>query len=208
MYKIFRNYLRLQFSYMRRKLKKPVMPVNKDGKVFVHIGCGKINSPEFINVDARPLAHVHVVTDDMTSLSEFDDNSVDLIYMCHILEHIKQDGLVRVLAELKRALKPGGVLRVSVPNIDKLIAVYTDSGRDVKSIHKQLMGGQDHEYNVHYSIFNERYLSDLFAEIGFSEIRTWDTANCEYHDFKDRASRKMKAGDNEHLISLNLEAVK
>jgi len=207
-YREIKNYLRLQFSYLKRRVRKPSPPVNADGKVYVHIGCGKVNSGEFINVDARPLAHVHVVTDDITSLSDFGDSSVDLIYMCHILEHIKQDELGDVLGELKRALKTGGVLRVSVPNIDQLIAVYTDSGRDVLSINKQLMGGQDHEYNIHYSIFNEQYLSDLFKKTGFSEIRTWDPDNCEHHDFKDRASRKMKAGGNEHLISLNLEAVK
>lgn len=208
MYREIRNYLRLQFSYLRRKIRKPSFPVNEDGKVFLHIGCGKINSPEFINVDARPMAHVHVATDDITSLSDFDDSSVDLIYMCHILEHIKQDELKEVLCELKRALKQGGVLRLSVPNIDQLIAVYEGSRRDVLAINKQLMGGQDHEYNIHYSIFNEQYLTDLLKDAGFSEVRSWDPDNCEHHDFKDRALRKIKAGEKKYLISLNLEAVK
>ena len=41
-----------------------------------------------------------------------------------VLEHIKQAEVKSVLREMKRALKQGGVLRLSVPNIDQLMAVY------------------------------------------------------------------------------------
>jgi len=33
-------------------------------------------------------------------------------------------------------------------------------------------------------------------------------SNCQYHNFKDRASRKINVNGKEHMISLNLEAVK
>lgn len=66
------------------------MPKNSDGKVLVHIGCGEKDAPGFINVDARPLAHVQVVTDDITSLADFETGAVDLVYMCHVLEPCKK----------------------------------------------------------------------------------------------------------------------
>lgn len=203
-----RRRLKLQLSCVRRRIVKPAPPKNSDGKVLVHIGCGTTNGPEFINVDARPLAHVHVVTDDITSLRDFAADSVDLVYMCHILEHIKADDLKHVLSELKRVLKVGGVLRLSVPDFDRLVEVYNASGKDINTIAKQLMGGQDHEYNIHYSVFNHRRLSELLKEVGFREVVSWDPENREHHDFKDRASRKVKAGDAEIMISLNLEATK
>jgi predicted SAM-dependent methyltransferase len=174
----------------------------------LHIGCGQKNSPEFINVDARPLAHVHIATDDITSLEDFDSGTVDLVYMCHILEHVKECDLRRVLSEMKRVLKVGGVLRLSVPDFDRLLEVYDASGKDINAISKQLMGGQDHEYNVHYSVFNHRRLTELLREVGFRKVVRWDPDNCEHHDFKDRASRKMKVNDAEIMISLNLEAIK
>jgi hypothetical protein len=55
----------------------------------------------------------------------------------------------------------GGVLRLSVPDFDKLIDVYNASGKSMESITNRLMGGQDHQYNIHYSVFNYRRLSDL-----------------------------------------------
>ncbi len=93
----FRKWLKLRLSFAKRRLVKPSLPKNRNGKVLVHIGCGEKNSPEFINVDARPFAHVHIVTDDITSLSDFSNGTVDLVYMCQILEHIKRDDLKEVL---------------------------------------------------------------------------------------------------------------
>ncbi|MHC4655650.1 MAG: class I SAM-dependent methyltransferase [Planctomycetota bacterium] len=203
-----RRTLKMKLSYFKRSLVKPAIPKNNDGKILVHIGCGKTNSPEFINVDARPLAHIHIVTDDITSLPDFNTGTVDLVYMCHILEHIKRNDLKRVLSEMKRVLKDGGILRLSVPDLDKLIAVYDASGKDINAISYQLMGGQDHEYNIHYSVFNYQRLSELLKEVGFQKVVPWDPDNCKYHDFKDRASRKMKANGKEFMISLNLEAIK
>ncbi|UCF14589.1 MAG: methyltransferase domain-containing protein [Phycisphaerales bacterium] len=195
-------------SCLKRRVVKPALPKNSDGKVLVHIGCGTTNSPGFINIDARPLAHVHIATSDITSLADFGDGTVDLVYMCHILEHIKDIDLKRVLSEMKRVLKVGGVLRLSVPDFDKLVEVYNASGKDLDAISKQLMGGQDYEYNIHYSVFNNRRLTELLKQIGFREVVPWDPDNCEHHDFKDRASRKMKVNGAEIMISLNLEAIK
>lgn len=187
---------------------KPAFPKNSDGKVLIHIGCGETNSPEFINVDARPLAHVHIVTDDITSLPDFNTGTVDLVYMCHILEHIKRDGLIKVLTEIRRVLKKGGVLRLSVPDFDRLVEVYNASGKDINSICLQLMGGQDNEYNIHYSVFNHQRLSELLKEVGFQKVVSWAPDNCQYHNFKDRASRKINVNGKEYMISLNLEAIK
>ena len=203
-----RRRLKTRLSFVKRRLIKPPLPENSDGKVLVHIGCGKKNSPEFINIDAQPFAHVHIVTDDITSMSDFGDGTVDLVYMCHILEHIKRNDLKKVLLEMKRVLKDGGVLRISVPDFDKLIEVYNAAGKDIDAITRQLMGGQDHEYNIHYSVFNHRRLSELLKEVGYKKVVSWDPDNCQYHNFNDRASRKLKVNGREYMISLNLEAVK
>lgn len=208
MLKKLRKSLKLQLLFIRRRLAKPSLPKNSDGKVLVHIGCGKKNSPEFINVDAQPFSHVHIVTDDITCLCDFDSGSVDLVYMCHILEHIKRNNLKSVLSEMKRILKNGGVLRLPVPDFDRLIEVYSASGKDINTISHQLMGGQDHNYNIHYSVFNRQRLSELLKEVGFREVMPWDPDNCQYHDFRDRASRRIGINDKEYMISLNLEAIK
>ena len=38
------------------------LPKTPDRKVLFHIDCGEINSPEFINIDARKDKHIHIIT--------------------------------------------------------------------------------------------------------------------------------------------------
>lgn len=203
-----RRNLKKRLSFLRRRLVRPRRPVHADGKLLLHIGCGPIDSPEFVNVDAVPYAHVHVVTESIDELSEFADEAVDLVYMCHVLEHIKTPQVKRVLQEMRRVLKPDGVLRLSVPDFDRLVAVYEAAGGDLEMIRKQLMGGQDSEYNIHYGLFNRRSLSGLLQEIGFRVVRPWDPRDCQYHDFKDKANKVVTVSGESFEISLNLEAVK
>jgi predicted SAM-dependent methyltransferase len=186
----------------------PPLPHNADGKVLLHVGCGPVNSPEFINVDALPYAHVHIVTDDISHLSDFANETVDLVYMCHVLEHIKTPQVKRVLGEMQRILKVGGILRLSVPDFDQLLDVYHAAGEDLDVIRNQLLGGQDSDYNIHYSVFNRRTLAALLQEAGFRRIRPWEPQNCEHHDFKDKACKVIRVGDRSFEISLNVEAVK
>lgn len=187
---------------------RPPYPADSGKKVLLHIGCGKINSPEFINIDALPYAHVHVVTDDISRLPGFADETADLVYMCHVLEHIRAAQVEAVVREMRRVLKVGGILRLSVPDFDRLIEVYKAAGEDLTAIHTQLMGGQDSEYNVHYCAFNHGSLSELLRKVGFTAVRPWDPWNCRHHDFKDKACKIMTVGDQSFTISLNLEAVK
>ena len=200
--------MKRRFSFLRRRLVTPALPKNADGQVLLHIGCGPVKSPEFINIDAAPYAHVHVVTDDISELADFATETVDLVYMCHVLEHIRRPMLPRVLREMHRVLKRDGVLRLAVPDFDALLDVYVKAGRDTDAIHNQLMGGQESKYNVHYSVFNRASLSRRLEEAGFRTIRPWDPDRCAYHDFKDKSMKVMTAGDAQIAVSLNLEAVK
>ena len=203
-----RRKLKMQLSFLRRRLIEPPVPKNSGGKVLLHIGCGKIDSPEFINIDAQPFPHVHIVSDNITSLEDFADATVDLVYMCHILEHIKRHELKTVLSEMRRVLKPGGILRLSVPDFDRLLEVYNASGRNMETISRQLMGGQDNQYNIHYSVFNCERLTELLREVGFHGITSWDPADSDHHNFKDKASRKISINGRQYPISLNLQAAR
>jgi len=185
----------------------PPLPCNADGKVLIHLGCGDIASPEFINVDARPAPHVHYVRD-VTDLSVFPDNHADLIYACHVLEHVRHTALRQTLWEWRRVLKPGGVLRLSVPDFDKIVHIYESCTRDLQSILHPLMGGQEHVYNVHYATFNRAYLDSRLKEVGFSQVRPWEPAQVTHHKFTDWSNTSLTRNGTSFPISLNIEAVK
>jgi len=191
------------------RLSPPKSPYQAPGdKLLLHIGCGPVYSPEFVNVDARPLPHVHVVTQNLFDLSAFANDTADLIYMCHLFEHIKRDEQQKVLLEMKRVLKPGGVLRLSVPDFDKLIAMYHATGNSIKAIQFNLYGGQDYDYNYHYAAFNVEEMTWLFKSVGFSAVRHWDPNNCDYHNFDDHANKLIAWEGKLYDICLNLEAIK
>ncbi len=105
-------------------------------------------------------------------------------------------------------LKPGGVLRLSVPDFDKIVYMYRSCGQDIGSILSCLMGGQEYERNAHYSVFNHAYLAERLREVGFREIRGWDPHAVEHHDFEDWASRRIERGGTQFEVSLNVETVK
>jgi predicted SAM-dependent methyltransferase len=182
-------------------------PKTSDGKILLHIGCGEINAPEFINIDARKFSHIHIVTRNIFRLW-IPSNTADLIYMCHILEHVPRNKLSVVLKEMLRILKPNGKLRLSVPDFNHLISIYNDTSQMIESISPPLMGGQAFPENFHFEVFNKRYLEKLLMNNGFINITEWDPLKVEYHNFEDWASKPYIFNNKAYQISLNLEASK
>lgn len=196
-----------KLSFFRRVLIRPKLPKNQGGKIYIHLGCGDISSPEFINVDIYPASHIHYACN-VKDLSIFHDEYCNLVYASHVLEHVPYNDLRKVLWEWKRILKPGGILRLSVPDFDKIIDIYKSSSRNINSVLGPLLGGQETKYNFHHSIFNSKYLSDKLREVGFEKILHWNPEEVSNHDFHDWADRQIVIGEKSFAISLNIEAIK
>lgn len=196
--------LRVRVKLWNRRAKK--FPKTPDGSLMLHIGCGEIASPEFVNIDARAYPHVHVVTRDLFDLKAVPDAVASLVYMCHVLEHVPRAMVNKVLLEMRRVLKPGGTLRISVPDFELILAMYVATQRDPDLITGPLMGGQDYEFNFHYSVFAENNLSAALARAGFVDVRRWDSMSCDHHDFEDWASKQVTIAGKSFPVSLNLEA--
>ena len=93
---VVRRRLKSRVFGLKRMFVLPQLPQNPDGKVLIHLGCGDINSPEFINVAVRSAPHVDYIRV-VTDLSIFPDNYADLGYACHLLEHIRRNNIRRML---------------------------------------------------------------------------------------------------------------
>lgn len=173
----------------------------------LHIGCGDVNAPGFINVDARRAPHVHFVLHDLHEIRFLPAASMRMVYMSHVLEHVPHMSVDSVLREALRVLQPGGVVRLSVPDYDLLHSAYQQCG-DLDAIVPALMGGQNYPTNYHYVAFNRASLTRRLQQAGFEQVREWDPNRCEHHDFVDWANRLMPIGEREFPVSLNLEAVR
>ena len=92
----------------------------------LHIGCGKGNLPGWINIDVDPAP---LALNVLWGLP-FPDRSASHVFVSHMLEHLFFPRDVRFfLAELRRVVAPGGVVRIVVPDIGKCIEAYTSNDR-------------------------------------------------------------------------------
>ena len=193
------------FGRARRLIHPSRLPEADEG-VLVNLGCGMSNHPKFINVDGYPHPHVHFVHR-IDRLPMFSDGSADLIYASHCLEHFKYRDIDRVLSEWARVLKPGGVLRLSVPDFDKLMVIYSDT-RNPDDFIEQLMGGQNNRYNFHYVLFNKMNLVNYLARAGFVDIKEWIPGSNDLTTFGDFSVYQKEIKGMKYEISLNIEARK
>ena len=78
----------------------------------INFGCGSIQPSDWINIDLDPEFNT-----EHKDLKLIPDNSCDII-VCHaIICCVKYHDIEKVLLEFYRVLKPGGVVRISLPDI-------------------------------------------------------------------------------------------
>ncbi len=96
--------------------------------LLVNIGSGPRGQPGWVNVEAMPMAGVNCVCDCRRGLP-FDDASVEGIFTEHFFEHIDYtEEVPYFLAECRRVLVPGGVIRVIVPDGGRYLRAYATEG--------------------------------------------------------------------------------
>jgi predicted SAM-dependent methyltransferase len=176
--------------------------------VRLHIGCGEKYIPGFVHIDVRKFPHIdHVASAE--KLTMFADDSVDLIYCAHILEHFPRAKTSEVLAEWRRVLRPGGTLRLAVPDFEALSEVYQKT-KDISLVIGPVVGRQNYPENLHYMIFDFPSLKKMLEDVGFRNVRRYDWRETVHKDYDDFSQAYIPHMDKERgrLISLNVEADK
>jgi SAM-dependent methyltransferase len=119
----------------------------------LNLGCGtKVSlSPDVVNIDwsvylrvkknrlLRAMASValrgerlnrfnalsdNIVVHDLADGIPFDSDSVDVVYHSHVLEHLDRNAAKGFLLETIRVLKPDGIQRIVVPDLEKICRAY------------------------------------------------------------------------------------
>ncbi len=134
------------------------------------IGCGDRPLPGFIPVDQR------------NGLAAYPlgctDGTVDEIHASHILEHFGHGQVAAVLRDWVAKLKPGGLLRVAVPDFAIIARAYLE-GQNLP-IQGYVMGGQVNQWDHHGTIFDADVLTEALADAGLIGISRWvsDQQDC------------------------------
>lgn len=86
----------------------------------LNLGCGRNVMLGWINADLTATSP-EVFTMDASRPFPFPDNSFSYVFSEHMFEHLELSGQQNMMSECNRVLRPGGVLRLAMPNFDFLI---------------------------------------------------------------------------------------
>jgi predicted SAM-dependent methyltransferase len=91
----------------------------------LNLGCGHHYHSAWINVDFASKRH-GVIAHNLKKGLPFPDESFDVVYHSHLLEHFSKDYAPIFLRECFRVLKPKGIIRVVVPDFERIARIYLE----------------------------------------------------------------------------------
>lgn len=138
----------------------------------LHLGSGSQPKEGWLNVDLAgdPID----LAWNLARGIPFGDASVDAIFHEHLLEHIPLQAGVGVMDESFRVLKPGGILRIGVPDAGELLRSYVGDGERIEAIHPgrptRMLAVQELFYwHRHTTMYDEETLALMFRAAGFPD---------------------------------------
>lgn len=172
-------------------------------------GCGHAGEPGWINSDLKDGPDIEITADIRDGLP-LDSDSLDYVVSIHALPMISYPDLIPVLLELRRMLKPGGVLRLALPNLDRSIQAYLR--RDPESF---LVPDADVEsysgkfithllwYGYTVTLFTADFIEELLWKAEYRQVR-----HCTFQQTSSAHAPGIFELDNREDESLFIEAVK
>jgi SAM-dependent methyltransferase len=129
----------------------------------------------------------------------YSNGAFDNVFSCHMLEHLYRSEAVSCVNEVYRVLKPGGVFRVIVPDLDIAVREYdgTDPGSFLEKIY---VNTQRRDKNRHHWMYTAASLSELLLRAGFGRAQ-----RCTYRSGRCPDLERLDSRPDESLF---MEAVK
>ncbi len=171
-------------------------------------GCGTHPVPGWLNSDRKQSPGIDLVCDICDGLS-LPDDAIDYAVTIHALPEVPYDGLVPALQELRRVLRPGGALRIAVPDLVRGVQAYLAGDRDyflVPDEDAASLGGKLATQLVWYgwsrSVFTADFVEELARRAGFHDVR-----HCLFRE-TSTGFEEIVALDDRERESVFVEAIK
>lgn len=150
----------------------------------LNVGGGPVPIPGYLTHDA--------LFGDDALLLPYADGTMDEVYACHVLEHLNWQSYPMALQEWIRVLKPGGRLRVSVPDFVRVFRHYQNpavqeavGAGKFPPMGAVIMGGQTDSNDYHKSMWETHDLKMLFKQFGLIAVREFfpEFQDCSQYPF-------------------------
>ena len=94
---------------------------------YINLGCGPIfiDSSQWINLDFAP-SNKAIHKANLLGTLPLKENSATVVYSSHFFEHIPRSCIQDFLKECLRILKPNGVLRFVLPDLENMVRTYLE----------------------------------------------------------------------------------
>lgn len=166
----------------------------------LHLGCGSVRMDGWLNVDLDGRNPAVDLTWDLANGLLFTDDSCQLIYCEHVLEHFPVEQGVNLLRECRRVLTSGGILRIAMPSLDAILekAMRPDWRQQAWLTWPEYQSIQTRAemLNVCFYWWGHRWLYDReelhrrLGEAGFASVQDLSWGVSEVPKLQNRETRK------------------
>ena len=186
--------LRNAWVGLRRALRRAGIQLRSDPAprpLRLHVGSGGHHLDGWVNLDIEPLEGVDVVLDVTRGIPY---RSAAAVFAEHFLEHLEVDRAVAFLLDVHRALAPGGVLRLSTPNLEWVMATNYAAGeeRDPVAVNRAF-----HAWG-HRFLWDRRLLEEALLACGFINLQ-WAGYGASSRPELDGLEGHVEYGDSPEL---------
>jgi predicted SAM-dependent methyltransferase len=186
----------------------------------LHIGAGNRKIKDWLNTDIGNKTIMPVV--DVTKKFPFDTKTFDYVFSEHMIEHIKYQDGVKMLKESFRVLKSNGKIRISTPDLQFLIDLYSNEKDQLQKDYiewscknYQLTEGSIIEVVNNYFqswghqfIYDKNTIENTLKAVGFTKIEFFKINESNNLELKDLENDKRLPKNFLQLESLSVEATK
>ncbi len=161
-----------------------VLSQNVPEPKLLNLACGDVTHPAWTNVEFFPhslryraplvgrayrrlrsharIGGADVLLADLRHGIPFGDASYDAVYHSNFLEHLHRSDARRFLAECLRVLRPGGSIRVVVPDLETRARAYLDA---LRSVQRDEAGAEDRYRWAVIDLFDQMARRELGGEM-------------------------------------------
>jgi len=158
--------------------------VNKESierKLFFNVGAGAFSHPYWTNIDHYSNAYKSVQTKflqyDLMSCTDLpiEPETAECFYSSHTVEHVSDDAVRNLFLQAHKALRRGGVIRITTPDIELNYSAYLSRDKNFyyfTEMHSKA-GSFEHKFKIPYNQFSiqQLFLHQIAGQLSVNDIR-------------------------------------